>query len=71
MKPDFVSQMTEFEIRKCTRNCNCKVCDKDVKDKNIVYLRSFRLHAQPFHICFDCWKNINLLVNQYEAEAAL
>lgn len=66
MKNSFVDSLNELEIRKCARDCNCKVCDKNVRDKDIVYLKSFRLHSQPFHICLDCWKKINLLVNEYE-----
>ena len=66
MKCDFVHSFNELEIRKCKRSCNCKVCDKEVMDKDIVYLKSFRLHAQPFHICLDCWRKINSLVNEYE-----
>ena len=65
MKNDFVDSFNELEIRKCTRDCNCKVCDENVRDKDIVYLKSFRLHSQPFHICLDCWKKINLLVDDY------
>lgn len=68
MKYDFIDDFNELEIRKCKRSCNCKVCDKEVMDKNIVYLRAFRLHGQPFHICLDCWKKINLLVEEYEEE---
>ena len=68
MKHDFVHNFNELEISKCTRDCNCKVCDENVRGKDIVYLKSFRLHSQPFHICLDCWKKINLLVNEYEAE---
>lgn len=67
-KYDFVDDCNELEIKKCTRYCNCKICDEDVKDKDIVYLKSFRLNAQPFHICLDCWKKINLLVNEYESK---
>ena len=66
MKHDFVDEFNELEIRKCTRYCNCKVCDKDVRDKDIVYIKSFRLHAQPFHICLDCWEQINALVCDYK-----
>jgi hypothetical protein len=68
MKCDFVYDSNKIEIRKCTRDCNCKVCDKNVRDKDIVYLKSFRLQVQPFHICLDCWKKINSLVNEYEAK---
>lgn len=67
MKYDFVDDFNELEIRKCTRSCNCKVCDKNVIGEDIVYLKSFRLHSQPFHICLNCWKKINSLVNEYES----
>lgn len=70
-KYDFVDDFNELEIRKCTRSCGCKVCDKQVMDKDIVYLKSFRLQAQPFHICLDCWKKINSLVEEYEKEKEL
>lgn len=69
MKYDFVHDFNELEIRKCKRSCSCKVCDKEVMDEDIVYLKSFRLQAQPFHICLDCWENINLLVQEYEKES--
>lgn len=68
MKYDFVDNFNKLEIRKCKKSCSCKVCDKEVIGKDIVYLKSFRLNAQPFHICLDCWKKINLLVNEYENE---
>lgn len=68
MNNDFVYSSNDLEIRKCTKSCKCKVCDKDARGKDIVYLRSFRLHGQPFHICFDCWKKINSLVNDYIKE---
>ena len=71
MEYDFVDDFNELEIRKCTRSCSCKVCDKQVIDKDIVYLKSFRLQGQPFHICLDCWKKINLLVEEYEKENKL
>lgn len=66
MKYDFVDNFNKLEIRKCKKSCSCKVCDKEVIGKDIVYLKSFRLHAQPFHICLDCWKKINKLVDEYE-----
>ena len=65
MKDNFVYKFNDLEIRKCTRGCFCKVCDEYLIDKDIVYLRSFRLNSQPFHICLDCWKKINLLVDDY------
>lgn len=66
MAYDFVYSGNDLEIRKCQRDCNCKVCDNNTKDKDIVYLRSFRLHGQPFHICLDCWRKINVLVEEYD-----
>lgn len=68
MKYDFIYDFNELEIRKCTRSCRCKVCDKEVMNKDIVYLKSFRLRSHPFHICFDCWNKINSLVKEYEEE---
>ena len=68
MEYDFLHEFNELEIRKCNRWCKCKVCDASVKDKDIVYIKSFRLHAQPFHICLDCWEKINLLVEEYKGK---
>ena len=68
MKYDFVYDANELEIRTCKRDCNCKVCDKNVRDKDIVYIKSFRLHVQPFHICLDCWEKINSLVCDYKKQ---
>ena len=68
MNYDFVDRFNELEIRKGQRHGSCKVCDGDIKDKDIVYLKSFRLHSQPFHICLDCWDKINSLVNDYREE---
>lgn len=44
-KYDFVSDCNEVQIRKSTKNCRCKVCDREVKNKDIVYLKSCRLQA--------------------------
>jgi hypothetical protein len=66
MDKDFVFDFNKLEIRKCTRSCSCKICDRDVMNKDIVYMKSFRLQSQPFHICLDCWKEINELVEAYE-----
>lgn len=63
---DFIDEFNEFKIRKCTRSCSCKVCDKEVMGKDIVYLKSFRLQAQPFHICLDCWEKMNSIVEDYK-----
>lgn len=70
-KYDFVDEFNDLQIRKCTRSCSCKVCDKEVFDKDIIYLKSFRLQAQPFHICLDCWSKINELVQNYKEENAI
>ena len=59
---NFVHEYNEVKIRKAAKNCKCKVCDKDVSDQKVVYLKSFRLSGQPFHICIPCWRKINILV---------
>lgn len=48
--------------------CRCKICDRllDSEIDDVVYLKSFRLSAQPFHICLRCWKKINEIVENYE-----
>ena len=66
-KYDFVDEFNELEIR-TTKKCICKVCDRQLKNEKIVYIKSFRLHAQPFHICIPCWKQINRLVEENELE---
>lgn len=50
--------------------CRCKICDRllDGEVDDVVYLKSFRLSAQPFHICLRCWKKINEMVEKYEEE---
>lgn len=65
-KHDFIDEFNEFKIRKCTRDCNCKICDKQVNGKDIIYIKSFRLQAQPFHICLDCWEKMNSIVEDYK-----
>lgn len=67
-KYDFVDNFNDVQIRKCIKNCRCKVCDREVKDKDIIYLKSCRLQAQPFHICLNCWNKINELVEDYRKE---
>ena len=62
----FIHKYNELDIRKCIRDCRCKVCDKNVKNEDVVYIKSFRLNAQPFHICLDCWAKINSLVDNYK-----
>lgn len=66
-KYGFVYDSNELEIR-ITKRCICKVCNKQLKNEKIVYIKSFRLHAQPFHICIPCWKQINKLVEEDELE---
>lgn len=63
----FVDEFNELKIR-TTKKCICKVCDKQLENEKIVYIKSFRLHAQPFHICIPCWKQINRLVEEDEKE---
>lgn len=63
MKKD---NFNDVQIRKCTKNCYCKICDENVNGKDIVYLKSFRLQAQPFHICLECWGEINKMVEDYK-----
>lgn len=48
--------------------CRCKICDRllDSEVDDVVYLKSFRLSGQPFHICLRCWKKINEMVEKYE-----
>ena len=67
---DFVDDFNELEIR-ITKRCICKVCDKQLENEKIIYIKSFRLHAQPFHICISCWKQINKLVEENELEEAV
>ena len=63
---NFVDEFNEVKIRKAANGCRCKICDNDVSCQKIVYLKSFRLSAQPFHICIPCWKKINTLVEESE-----
>lgn len=70
-KCDFVHKFNKLDIKECKRDCRCKICDKNVNGEDIVYIKSFRLNAQPFHICLDCWKNINDLVCSYKNESML
>lgn len=55
MDKNFVNDFNTVEIR-ITRRCTCKICDRELINEKIVYLRSFRLQGQPFHICIPCWK---------------
>ncbi len=63
---NFAHEYNKVKIRKAAKNCKCKVCDKDVSDQKVVYLKSFRLSGQQFHICIPCWKKINILVEESE-----
>ncbi len=65
-KLDFVDEFNEVKIRNAANKCRCKVCDHDVSNQKIVYLKTFRLEAHPFHICIPCWKKINELVQESE-----
>lgn len=65
---DFVHQFNELEIRKGKRSGSCKVCDCEIKDKDIVYIHSFRNRGNC-HICLDCWDKINNLVLEYKTES--
>ena len=67
MEENFIFEFNEVKVRKAKHGCRCKVCDNALtSDDDIVYLKSFRLSAQPFHICIDCWRKINGLVEQYK-----
>jgi len=69
MIDNFIHEFNSLDIRKAKQGCKCKVCDNSLTDKDdIVYLKSFRLSAQPFHICLNCWKNINELVQEYQQQ---
>lgn len=50
-KYGFVDEFNELEIR-TTKRCICKVCDKQLENEKIIYIKSFRLHAQPFIYVF-------------------
>lgn len=65
-KLDFVNEFNEIKIRNAANRCRCKVCDKEVSNQKIVYLKTFRLESQPFHICIPCWEQINKLVEESE-----
>lgn len=64
MDRSFIDNLNEVEIRHAKKGCMCKVCDRELNDDMIVYLRSCRLHGQPYHICIPCWRKINALVNE-------
>lgn len=60
-----IGEFNEVKIRKAASKCRCKICDNNVFGQDIIYLKSFRLQAQPFHICIPCWKEINQIVEDY------
>lgn len=63
MSKSFVHEFNKVDIRNTYKRCRCKVCDKEiVEDEKVVYLKSFRLSSEPFHICIPCWRDINNLV---------
>lgn len=71
MKCDFVHKSNKLDIKECKRDCRCKICDKNVNGEDIVYIKSFRLNAQPFHICLDCWAKINSLVDNCKLQKTI
>lgn len=65
MDRSFIDNFNEVKIRHAKKGCVCKVCDKGLNnDDMIVYLRSIRLHGQPYHICIPCWRKLNVLVEE-------
>lgn len=53
MDRSFIGNLNEVEIRHAKKGCMCKVCDRELNDDMIVYLRSCRLHGQLYHICME------------------
>lgn len=49
MDRSFIHNYNEFEVRPAKKGCMCKVCDCKLNENLVVYLRSFRLHGQPYH----------------------
>ena len=45
MDRSFIDNLNEVEIRHAKKGCMCKVCDRELNDDMIVYLRSCRLHG--------------------------
>ena len=45
MDRSFIGNLNEVEIRHAKKGCMCKVCDRELNDDMIVYLRSCRLHG--------------------------
>ena len=69
MDKSFVDDFNAVVKIRITRRCICKICDRELTNEKIVYLRSFRLQGQPFHICIPCWEKINLLVEEETKES--
>ena len=64
MDKNFIHEFNKAEVRNAKKECICKVCDRKLINETIVYLKSFRLNAQPFHICIPCWMKLNKLVEE-------
>lgn len=65
MDRSFIDNFNEVKIQHAKKGSVCKVCDKGLNnDDMIVYLRSIRLHGQPYHICIPCWRKLNVLVEE-------
>lgn len=63
MDKSFIDDFNRVEVRD-TKRCACKICDRELINEKIVYLKSFRLQAQPFHICIPCWRKLNILIEE-------
>jgi hypothetical protein len=59
-----IAEFNTVEVRKFNNNCRCKICDNYADEG--VYMKSFRLSAQAFHICIPCWEEINEMINDYK-----
>lgn len=59
----FIDDFNEVSVRN-TKKCRCKICDQIIINQKIIYMRSFRLQAQPFQICISCWKKLNILIEE-------
>ena len=72
MDRSFIHEFNKFEVRHAKKGCVCKICDGALNDNDmVVYIRSFRLHGQPYHICISCWKKLNKLVEEKIGEMNL
>lgn len=63
MNKDFIDKFNEVSVRN-TKKCRCKICDQIITNQKIVYMKSFRLQAQPFQICISCWRKLNILIEE-------